>query len=392
MKLINYRCKVKALQLSWIDRLCRSDSNWVSFPRYFFNCEHLCYIFGSEKSKCTLSKLPQFYKEIYQLFIKYISVNYQSNKDSAFLPVWYNINPKKVPKIYHKCIKKGLTVIENLLDEKGNLMTTKEINKKFKMNMNLIQHHTLISNIQKEQLKRDHLKRQPPVCIGIPFENKIICSTKCKTKIYYWHIMNTNVYPEMYNFSTKWGKIIESTQDMTSIDWENIHSLSHQYCKNSKFLSFQYKIIHHTISCRKWLFERHVKGIENNLCKFCNKEDNLVHFFINCKQVINLWIQINKWLVNCMQYNFLEWDNTYEKILLGHLSDADNSKAINMFILLVKYYIYQQKQLFALEKAIPDFSLYGCLKYIKHQLNLLCAKTTTVTTINPFLETIKNNI
>ncbi len=49
--------------------------------------------------------------------------------------------------------------------------------------------------------------------------------------------------------------------------------------------TFQYRILHHIITCSEWLFNIKIKY--SNICSFCNETDTLLHFFVKCRKENN---------------------------------------------------------------------------------------------------------
>ena len=60
--------------------------------------------------------------------------------------------------------------------------------------------------------------------------------------------------------------------------------------------SHQYKIIHRFIPCRKKLFDWKISDTPN--CKFCNKIEDLKHFYLSCSKWTEFWIYFYKWWNN----------------------------------------------------------------------------------------------
>ena len=74
--------------------------------------------------------------------------------------------------------------------------------------------------------------------------------------------------------------------------------------QETQLQSFQYKIIHRIIACNKKLFDMKIK--DSPTCNFCNKIDDIDHFFFYCPIVqtvwrlfFNWWNNLTVWLTSC---------------------------------------------------------------------------------------------
>ena len=102
--------------------------------------------------------------------------------------------------------------------------------------------------------------------------------------------------------------------------------------------SFQYRVLHRTIPCRKRLFEQRL--VDSKACQACGMEDNLQHFFTSCNYVKQFWITLKLWLLeglNC------EIPIQEKDIIFGTEVTDDTSIVINYILLHAKYYIYTHR-------------------------------------------------
>ena len=91
-----------------------------------------------------------------------------------------------------------------------------------------------------------------------------------------------------------------------------------------------------------------VKLSDTPMCTFCNNEiETLLHLFIECNKVVNIWQKVIENLLQPFGVSSL----TKEQIVLGVETTAEQNEIINHIILEVKYYIYMCK----LDKCTPKF-------------------------------------
>ena len=63
--------------------------------------------------------------------------------------------------------------------------------------------------------------------------------------------------------------------------WGNIYDMPLKTTGETKIQTIQYCINLRIIPCNEWLYN--IKITDNKMCHFCNKLDDISHFFIYCK-------------------------------------------------------------------------------------------------------------
>ncbi len=67
--------------------------------------------------------------------------------------------------------------------------------------------------------------------------------------------------------------------------WKRILNLPFSTTRDTNIQSFQFRIINKIIPCNKSL---HTIKIKNNaVSNFCDEDEEMLHFFINCKKLKN---------------------------------------------------------------------------------------------------------
>jgi hypothetical protein len=157
----------------------------------------------------------------------------------------------------------------------------------------------------------------------------------------------------------------ESQKPENSIQWENIFKQTPLIVRETKLQSFQYKIIHRTIACKKWLFN--IKISNSDICTFCdNDTDNIQHFFLLCKNTYTFWVSFDQWwhkITNNHLIDYSEPNKIQFELLLGFPDKSDKNQVLNYCILHVKFYIYSKKI-----NNINILSLLDFLPFLKKKL------------------------
>ncbi len=122
-------------------------------------------------------------------------------------------------------------------------------------------------------------------------------------------------------------------------DWEQIFLVPRILPVDNKIKDLQYKIIMRFLPTNYLLYK--MKKVNSQNCIFCNTEpETIEHLFFNCCYVKNIWWQVFDELHSVTGQRF---SPTLQSCILGIYDNCDASQAINIVILLVKYYIMKSK-------------------------------------------------
>jgi len=120
-----------------------------------------------------------------------------------------------------------------------------------------------------------------------------------------------------------------------------------------------------------------MKISDSAICNFCDKDDDLVHFFIECPLVSNFWQSFANWLSRIFKTNY---ELAYHTIIFGELNDALYKDIINYCIILAKHHIYVEK----LKLKIHNISILNFLRLLKDNLEILYQASCISNTIEAF--------
>ena len=127
--------------------------------------------------------------------------------------------------------------------------------------------------------------------------------------------------------------------------------------RSHKFIIFQFKILHRILCTNSLLYKCKLK--ETQLCTFCNEsKETVLHLFWDCSVVKTLWLELSE---HFQRLCGIMIPMSHIHIILGsELLDS----SINLFFVLIKYYIYSCR----IRSSLP--SLTGALNMLKQSYNI----------------------
>jgi hypothetical protein len=142
----------------------------------------------------------------------------------------------------------------------------------------------------------------------------------------------------------KWCRELNVMLDIN--DWKIYYNLPFQTSIDTYLRYFQYRVLHRIITTNRFLHI--VKIADNDLCSFCNNtSETIVHLFVECDCVLDVWLELHKWLVS----NGFTHLNQFSKkdIILGIMGE---DIIINLCLQIAKLSIYRCK----LNNSKPSFA------------------------------------
>jgi hypothetical protein len=186
-------------------------------------------------------------------------------------------------------------------------------------------------------------------------EQKVqICEVN--TKDFYWHIINKKALRP--TSEETWEKEVGLKFD--EHDWEYTYINPYSLTRDSKIISFEYKVTHRILACKSKLYTWNIKI--NNICDTCNTDiDNIEHHLVACPETLSFWNYLFGWFKSVTQ-TFFPTD-TYDIIFgLPNPNNLDLIRHLNYLLLHGIWYIYKCKQ----AKVRPE--IYEYLIKIKRNL------------------------
>lgn len=357
LKLTDFECKVKALKASWVKRFCDgSDVNWKAAPSVFYGTKDINFYF-----KCNLGQRKdidsRFYTDCHNFWCSLNNINPEDGCSIRNQVLWNNqyITIQNKPFIWDQWVKHGIIRVGNLINSVGMFLDSKEIYNKFGLKcnfLNILQLRQSLPGQWRRVLSASSDTKVFDKDTTVVFlKDKTIPLYKCETKVFYWSfICQQSVIPTAFS---SWNRIFNYSLE----DWADISRRPFKIVRDTKTQSFQYRVIHRTITCNKKLHEMKIKN--SPICNYCASTDDICHFFVHCQDVKLFWEALFDWFNSLQQTEFhFPGDNI---ILFGYPMDGDLYQVINYFILQAKVYIHKQRLFKNNELSMSEFK--RILKY-----------------------------
>jgi hypothetical protein len=253
----------------------------------------------------------------------------------------------------------GVTYIGDILNKNGRFMSNNEIYKKYSVRLTNYYYMSLIDAIPSEWRKKIKSSHLVPICpkeeaIFLTLKNKSKPINLVKSKEIYWYLNDKNKCTPTCIKS--WNDKYDI--NFTDLEWKHIFSLPISITADTKLREFQFKIIHRAYATDS-VVSNFDASVEKN-CKICHKKNNIIHLFVECSKVDNLWKEFIAW------YNRIESQSiklTAKDIIFGCLR-TNMPIYLNFCILHLKWFIHTKRK----EDLMPYFVNY--LHYLEHVLQV----------------------
>lgn len=335
-RMIDIETMIEKYNIKWIQQfLAPNPSNWKHIFEYYLkpfggaNLLILCNYNMKELER----KLPLFYLRILGSWKKFRSY-FQEDYSNEFL--WNNedimINGKTV--FEKNCLDCGMWYYSDLYDENSKIIPfqcwiDRGLDRKYFLLWRALAE---ITNRKKLNLT-NNVERKPSLFFRLQKKSKPDHLTKILPKsIYTFLLSKTDIVKP-----ARWIKMENALGD---IDWNKIHLIPIKACRTPKLRELQYKIINNYLNTNKQLKIYGIK--ESGLCDICNENiESIIHIFWECPRVKTIWLQFNEWWIDITGTNVNEINQ--RTILLGSEEDFDHNLLYNHLILIIKYYIFRNK-------------------------------------------------
>ena len=340
MNLVDFESKVKALKVSFINRLLNnSPGKWKNMANHFYNTRDLEFYF-----KCNRNENPRIeHKFYYDVHNHWFELQRVKEIDSLIVSnqvLWNNryITIENKPFIWRNWMECGIIYVYDILDENGEFLSHTEITRKFNTRCHFLNMLQLRQSMPLEW-RRSIQNSVTSNKVTSPFvydSGKLHLLSKLTTKCVYEMFCH-----KKYITATcihKWNEMHQRHEE----EWADIFTRTFKVVRETKLQSFQFKLIHRIITCHKKLYDMKIKASPQ--CSYCDEIDDTSHFFFHCPNVRNLWyLFFQMW--NGIEYhrvNFPNYPDVYD-ILFGIKNMNDGHEVLIFCILHIKYYIYKQR-------------------------------------------------
>jgi hypothetical protein len=168
----------------------------------------------------------------------------------------------------------------------------------------------------------------------------------------YWKIVNSIQIPHVTK--TKWEQELKINPNSWSYIFQNALLL-----RDTKIRSFQYKIALNLIPCNLYLYKINRSNTYN--CNFCNKIDNITHYFYHCNETKQFWNSLQNWW-NKMEHAEVILD--IATAMFGIKSKSDKFNKLNACLQIARWHIYTEKL------NIHEPSLYKFLCILRYKIKI----------------------
>ena len=375
---------VEANRIMWIKRLMDpSTGKWKSVIEELIKPLSITHLIECNLNQEYINSIPLvFYKQVFDLWnvTKSCPENVIDFKNQI---IWNNKNivlskhPKKIKEktslFWQNFYKAGIVKVMDLYDTNGCFYNFIQLYNKYNVKSNFLQLHSLHKAIptewklciENEQITPRNLSQVNDIHVNtiIKTDNKTLIISEASTKKIYQHIILRNyVRPTALN---RWMEQL----CLDDSDWPNIFIQPYFSTRETALQSFHYRIIHRIVPCKKWLFNQKVINSPN--CLKCNQIDDIIHYFVECREVKDFWKRLESWWNRTTGFDIV---CTTKHILFGVYYDNVYYSHVNYVLLLAKWFIYRQN--------IKDrpICFYNFLRELKEKLKLeeyICVKNNT---------------
>jgi hypothetical protein len=366
LKLQDLETKIKSLKLKWISKMIadNEDLPWKSYLESFFKepINRIPYYNIKDKD------YPNFRQPFYtELFNTWSSLHFTEPNETIGIceqQIWNNSLIKIGGKMvnYKSWKDKGIIFIQQLIDQKGKILSKEVLENKFDIDCLFLQFESLIHAIPKKwkiQMADDNISSnlQPYLKCYIHYSNEKKDIGSTDTREVYWHFIES--ISQRPTSEKTW---LEKTElNLSENEWEIVYKMPYGITRDTTILAIHYKITHRIIACNYQLKIWKVKDTDK--CDFCEEIDTIEHFFVTCKRSKTFWEALLKW-----------WEifskttiplNIFETIF-GIPNEEKNIVVsnLNYFLIHGNYYIYRCK------KKCTDINLYDFLLECKNNLEI----------------------
>jgi len=124
----------------------------------------------------------------------------------------------------------------------------------------------------------------------------------------------------------------------TETFWNRAFQAARKVTKEPKLQIMQYKIIHHIIPTKQYLFLR--KTAESPNCMDCKQIETVQHMLYDCEKTKELWLALTK-LFNQKENSKIECNIT--SCIIGSTTKSEKRRKFNFIATHLKYHIYMAK-------------------------------------------------
>ena len=335
LDMIDFKLFDESLKISWIRRLTESEAAWTKIVKkaypFLFNIPK----FGDQYQSVILNKLEnQFWENVttcyYSLYSNYV---FKSTNELETVNFLYNsnikVNKKPIKNAY--LANNGIYQIRQF-KQGGLFLTYQQFNTNNNMQLNFLQHLSIVNAIKSYCKKFSHLKSSVEIQ-NHPVYNSVIKNKKGFSKIYHQMVTEDIEATGL----KRWTKHIE----ISKTEWQYLFRKLKSTTTDTKLRWFQYRILHHILSTNRSVSK--FDHTQDHLCTFCKlKSETIIHLLWECPTSNLFWKDLEK-VINLRALHAHNFRFTQSLVIFGKCEIIKTDSICDLIILLGKFYLYRCK-------------------------------------------------
>jgi hypothetical protein len=372
LKMIDIESFLEAQKVMWIKRLQKSEEgSWMAYPKYLFDK-----LLGKDSFRCQtdIKKLrtwmPPFYLQLFETWEKTVrdpgEDPFKVRREVLWLNKNIKINKKEV--LFKDWYDKGIIMVHDILDDRGNVKSAQEMSREFGLEVKVMDLNSLVSAIPQNWKRCVQTMRIPKEAISNREQLYLSCNKRIlalgitTNKDIYWELVTRKQVKPIA--AHKWCTEFNIPED----DWLCVFN-TYANLKDTKLKAFQFKILNNLIPCNQYL--RRIGRSETDTCPSCNEIDDIRHYLIECQETQPIWLQVLRWWRNLTNQRITISDRD---ILIGleprHFK-VEKERQLEHIILTVKWIIHANKQL---GQSISFHKVIGGIKQMLYTQKIIAVR------------------
>lgn len=351
LRLADLQTRIKTNLLSWIKRiLLNTNSSAAEMLRTCTGEKDLALILGVKRQfPADLHVRSPLYAEMLNTWKEFHNFPPTSEDEIRREVIWYNsrIQTPRNPftrNRWNKWMASGiLTVNDICMPDQARLMGQQEIEERYNIQTNFLDNLSLRNSIPLEwrrSLTRDFVG-DTDIKYEISTQGEKLDILNSSPKTWYSAILKSK-RQEIKRKETWHYKLAQRQEEPLQIDWEKTFMIPYLTTRETKLHTFQYRIYHRLITTNRYLHKMKIK--DSPTCSYCQQEDTILHFMIECNQVKTFWRNLGTWCENHINISFERL--SIADLLLGIPTSThytESKRLLNWIILAGKFYLHREK-------------------------------------------------
>ena len=318
--------------MTWIRKIYTNNTKWKKILNIMCPEINLLDIHGPKKF--VTRKLNNFWKDVFLSYANFVKgITLHSYQEVLAEPLFYNdkFQIAKDAFYFKNWENKGIHLVRDLMDEKGEFLDYKRFVEKYGLKVNYLEYIGCIRAV-KSYVKENNIIIEGRETNERTKALQTIVNTPKGTKVYYNVLLEHLIIFDIHSFA-KWERNLSF-----AVDWDKTLKQVRKI-KEIKIRWFQIRLCHNILVTNSILKKM---GIENSdKCSFCRKEkDSIQHYLWDCEFVQNFWRNLEG-LIREKCENCARMKLHTELVLFGNDERTHTDEVFDRIILYAKYFVYK---------------------------------------------------